>query len=349
MSLDSKISTDKFTRPDLASDVAKNWSKPEKSQETAAKNTEQVSVQEAIASLKDDVVTQQTRTFLTNHGFDLEIETRTDALKLMPEFAHRKAIYEQMLFSQKNGARIILASELRKAFEKNPKIGDAELINVATKTINDWFATLATLDRNYDGKLNYEEITPDDAAEAEFINRVFGILPFCTELKHNPDFDDPTTKVTPEIRLKRIDFIKDYITRYAATLIDPKTNEPTVGSGRQLSRVLQSINLGVVGGVFLKNEDFGTMWGNLLDESNLAKDKKPSEKISAVAKVFSEGGEREQTKFTNLLEEDDLKIRGMRMDADQAMLDALDLEKSNPYGFMLRKRGDGKSIFIYNA
>ncbi|MFA6458418.1 MAG: hypothetical protein WCV72_03465 [Patescibacteria group bacterium] len=296
------------------------------------------STQEAIANLKNDTeAARKAREFLNRQGFALEIETRIDAMKLLPDLPHRKAIYEQMFFSQKNGTKIIVAGELKNFFAKNPNAKDDEVGKLANEAINGWLATLATLDHNHDGKLNYEEIMPDNAAEAEFIERVFGALPFCTKLKHNPDFQNATTEVDAETKKRRLDFVANYLAEYAATLIDPQTNEAAVGSGRELSRVLQSISLSTVGGVFLKNEDFKTRWDELV-----AKD-------AVVAKVFAEGNDREQTKFENLLEKDDLKIRRMRMDADEAMLAAVNLEKSNPYGFALRKYGDGTSLLLYNG
>lgn len=299
----------------------------------------EISVQEAIAGLKDDVEkTQMARDFLTRQNFDLDIETRVDAMTLLPSLPPLKAIYEQQLFNQKNAAKTVLVTELAKEIAQNSGADDDKLNKKANEIIDKWFATLATLDKNHDGKLNYEEIIPGNQAEMDFVERVFGIAPFFTAMQTNPLFqnENPNTeRKVPE----KLAFVKDYITKYAATLIDPQTKEPVVGAGRDFSRLLASINLSVVGGRFVKNEDFATMWNELLGE-----------KDGPVATAFGEGdNNREQEKFEKQLEKTSVQIRQKRVDADKVLLKIMEAEKNNPYGLQLRKYGDGTSVLIYNG
>lgn len=296
-------------------------------------------VQEAIDELKQDVEsTRKTREFLQKHRFDLEIETRIDAMKFVPEIPHQKRIYEQMLFGQKNAAKTILADEIKKVFEKDPKANVSKLRDTAKKVIDNWIATLAQLDQesmggNNDGKLNYTEIIPKTEKEKAFVEHVFGTAPFFVAMENNPLFQSERPDVEVNVEAKS-NFVKSYLLDFAETLIDPETGEAVAGSGIQFGRLLQSISLSVVGGKFLKNEDFAKAWDELL-------------KNETVAKVYAEGDERERTKFARLLEKSSEQIRRLRMEADKEMTDFLAREKSNPYGFTLRKFGDLTSILYY--
>ncbi|MFH0776906.1 MAG: hypothetical protein V1936_04850 [Patescibacteria group bacterium] len=297
------------------------------------------SVGKQLEALKEEVEsTKRAQEFVVKNSLDLEIETRIGALSAAPDFPFRKNIYERMMFGQKCILKNNLVAGLRKAIEKNRKIDDAELEKIARETIENWLGELKKLDRNGDKKITYTELIPKTKEAKEFIERVFVTNEFFVEMENSPLFQGEP-KVDENVP-KKSAFVKDYVSRFAKSLIrvgkDGQTVEAVPGSGLQLGQLLQSISLSVVGGKFLTNKDFGKAWEELKTQD------------ANVAKVFAEGEKQNaQEKFEKMLEKTSEQIRAMRMGADADQRKLLQLEASNPHGFTLRKFGDMTSIIMY--
>ncbi|MCF7846428.1 MAG: hypothetical protein K9L85_04305, partial [Candidatus Peribacteraceae bacterium] len=271
---------------------------------------------------------------LEKNNLDLEIESRLDGIKFEPKLPHQREIYERMLFAQRNGIKIVLQAEMAKFIKTNPGASDAKLKEVAHEIIESCFAQLLELDDNQDEHLSYTEIVPENVKEKDFIERVFGTAPFFVAMENNKLFQNPRPSAELNVPQK-IDFLRNYLREFSSTLLDPKIQEAIPGSGRELARLLQAISLSVVGGGFLKNEDFAEAFNKLLAED------------STVAAVFQEGKGKEQEKFGKLLEKDDVAIQRMRVEADEARAKLLALEKTNKNGHLVRRFGDIKSILLY--
>ncbi|MFH0834145.1 MAG: hypothetical protein V2A63_02015 [Patescibacteria group bacterium] len=320
-----------------ASEMSLGTSNPEKfTRPIAEKLRPVISAREATKELKEDVeATKKAKEFIAQKSLDLEVETRLGAMYLPPEHnPYRKEIYDRMLFGQKIIVKNVLAAELKRAIRNNPGISDEELGKNANQIIESWFAEIAKLDSDKNGKLNYEELIPQDEKARNFVERVFGTIPFFKAVENSPLFQETEPNTERNVPQK-IDFIKKYISAFAEKFVDEKGNA-TEGSGRQLAELMETISLQVVGGSFLKNEDINKMWDELLQENK------------SVAAVYGEGDGRAQNKFEKLLEKEDVAIRQMRVDADKARSKlAMYEESGNPYGFKVRDFGSMDKIILY--
>jgi hypothetical protein len=246
---------------------------------------------------------------------------------------HKKEIYERMMFGQKIRIKIQLFDFLKGSYQKP----EAELMLAAENFVNQQLKELLRLDKNGNGKLGYEEIIPKDSQKRKFVESVLGSMPFFIKMRESKIFNFEKPDATEKLAAKK-DFLKKFLLDFTKKLIDPQTGEATKGSGLRLTGMLKMIMLQTVGDKQISNAEFNNVWGELLaKEENV-------QKIYAEASG-SEASDRKE--LERWMEKENSDIVKMRLKADQAMQKVRAMEKANPYGFGLRKLGDGKSILLY--